>query len=67
MSEDEISLPEWGRPIGVSKDSAYKARRLGQIPSCVAIGGLFRVSDSDYAKGVGGARWLISIVSAVGS
>ena len=38
--EDEfVSVSEWGRRVGVSKDSAYKAARLGQIPGCFAIGG----------------------------
>jgi hypothetical protein len=67
MSEDEISIPKWGRRIGGSKDGAYKARRLGQIPGCVAIGRLFRVRDRDHARGVAGARRLTSSVSAVGS
>jgi hypothetical protein len=67
MSEDEISIPEWGRRIGVSKDSAEKARRLSQVRRCVAIDWLFRVSDTDHAKGVAGARRLMSILSAVGS
>ena len=36
--------PEWSRRVGVSKDSAYKAARLGQIPGCFAIGRLYRVN-----------------------
>ena len=46
MSEPEfINIPEWGRRLGVSKDSAYKAARLGQIPGCFAIGRLYRRQD----------------------
>lgn len=39
-----ISVPEWARRVGVSKDSAYKAARLGQIPGCFVIGRLYRVN-----------------------
>ena len=39
-----ISIPEWGRRVGISKDSAYKAARLGQIPGCFSIGRLYRVN-----------------------
>lgn len=48
MSTDAqfISIPEWGRRMGVSKDSAYKAARLGQMPGCFAIGWLHRVNWS---------------------
>jgi hypothetical protein len=47
MSEPEfISIPEWGRRMGISKDSAYKAARLGQIPGCFPIGRLYRVNWS---------------------
>jgi hypothetical protein len=30
--------------MGVSKESAYKAARLGRIPGCFAIGRLHRVN-----------------------
>ena len=45
-----ISIPEWGRRMGVSKDSAYKAARLGQIPGCFAIGRLYRVNWSAFVE-----------------
>jgi hypothetical protein len=45
MTEPEfISIPEWGRRMGVSKDSAYRAARMGEIPGCFAIGRLYRVN-----------------------
>lgn len=46
MTEDTefISVPEWGRRVGVSKDSAYKAARRGSIPGCFVIGRLYRVN-----------------------
>ena len=43
-SPEFIGIPEWSRRVGVSKDSAYKAARLGQIPGCFAIGRLYRVN-----------------------
>ena len=43
-----ISIPEWGRRMGLSKDSAYKAARLGEIPGCFAIGRLYRVNWSAF-------------------
>lgn len=45
-----ISIPEWGRRLGISKDSAYKAARLGQIPGCFAIGRLYRVNWSAFVE-----------------
>ena len=45
-----ISIPEWARRLGVSKDSAYKAARLGQIPGCFAIGRLYRVNWSAFVE-----------------
>jgi hypothetical protein len=45
-----ISIPEWSRRIGVSKESAHKAARLGVIPGCSAIGTSINVSTS---SGVG--------------
>ncbi len=45
-----ISVPEWGRRLGISKDSAYKAARLGQIPGCFAIGRLYRVNWSAFLQ-----------------
>ena len=51
MTEPEfINIPEWGRRLGVSKDSAYKAARLGQIPGCFAIGRLYRVNWSAFVE-----------------
>ena len=53
-----ISVPEWGRRVGVSKDSAYRAARLGQIPGCFAIGRLYRVNWSAFleSSGLGGGH-----------
>ena len=45
-----ISIPEWARRIGISKDSAYKAARIGQIPGCFAIGRLYRVNWSAFVE-----------------
>ena len=45
-----ISIPEWGRRLGISKDSAYKAARLGQIPGCFAVGRLYRVNWSAFVE-----------------
>ena len=45
-----ISIPEWGRRLGISKDSAYKAARLGQIPGCFSIGRLYRVNWSAFVE-----------------
>ena len=39
-----ISIPEWCRRVGVSKDSAYKAARSGRIPGCFVIGRLYRIN-----------------------
>ena len=43
-SAEFISIPEWCRRVGVSKDSAYKAARSGRIPGCFVIGRLYRVN-----------------------
>ena len=48
-----ISVPEWGRRVGVSKDSAYRAARLGQIAGCFAIGRLYRVNWSAFLESSG--------------
>jgi hypothetical protein len=45
-----ISIPEWGRRLGISKDSAYKAARLSQIPGCFAVGRLYRVNWSAFVE-----------------
>jgi len=45
-----ISVPEWARRVGVSKDSAYKAARLGEIPGCFAVGRLYRVNWSAFVE-----------------
>lgn len=51
MSAPEfITVPEWGRRLGISKDSAYKAARLGQVPGCFAIGRLYRVNWSAFVE-----------------
>ena len=43
-SAEFISIPEWCRRVGVSKDSAYKAARSGRIPGCFVIGRLYRIN-----------------------
>lgn len=50
-----ISIPEWARRMGVSKESAYKAPRTDQIPSCFAIGKLWRVNWSAFVERNGSA------------
>ena len=50
MEPDFISIPEWARRLSVSKDSAYKAARSGQIPGCFAIGRLYRVNWSEFVE-----------------
>ena len=45
-----ISIPEWGRRLGISKDSAYKAARLGQIPGCFNIGRLYRINWTAFVE-----------------
>ena len=62
-----ISIPEWGRRMGVSKDSAYRAARLGQIPGCFAIGRLYRVTWSAFVErsGLAGGQQPAEEVSGV--
>ena len=51
MTDPEfISISEWARRLEVSKDSAYKAARLGQIPGCFAIGRLYRVNWEAFVE-----------------
>ena len=45
-----ISIPEWSRRMGISKDSAYKAARLGEIPGCFSIGRLWRVNWTAFVE-----------------
>lgn len=54
----EFTASEWGRRVGISKDSAYEAARLGQIPGCFTIGRLYRVNWSTFVQrsGVGGGE-----------
>jgi hypothetical protein len=52
-----ISIPEWGRRLGISAESAYKAARLGQIPGCFNIGRLYRVNWSVF---VAATSWMRS-------
>ena len=33
-----ISVPEWGRRVGLSRNTAYRAARLGSIAGCIHIG-----------------------------
>jgi hypothetical protein len=62
-----ISIPEWGRRTGVSKDSAYKAARLGEIPGCFAIGRLYRVNWLAFVErsGLSGGHQLSEEVGGV--
>jgi excisionase family DNA binding protein len=62
-----ISIPEWGRRLGVSKDSAYRAARLGEIPGCFAIGRLYRVNWSAFVErsGLAGGHQLAEEVGRV--
>lgn len=54
MSDNEfIRVPERARRVGISKDSAYKAARLGQIPGCFAIGRLYRVNWPVFLRRAG--------------
>lgn len=50
IAPEYISVPEWARRLGISKDSAYKAARLGQIPGCFSIGRLYRVNWSAFVE-----------------
>ena len=62
-----ISIPEWGRRVGLSKDSAYKAARLGQIPGCFAVGRLYRVNWSAFVErsGLAGGQQAVEEVGGV--
>lgn len=33
-----ISIPEWGRRVGISRNAAYRAARLGVISGCIQVG-----------------------------
>ena len=44
MTPEFISIPEWARRLGISKETAYKSARMGQIPGCFAVGRLYRVN-----------------------
>lgn len=39
-----VTIPEWSRRVGVSRDSAYRAARNGEIPGCFSVGKLYRVN-----------------------
>jgi hypothetical protein len=62
-----ISIPEWGRRVGLSKDSAYKAARLGQIPGCFSVGRLHRVNWSAFVErsGLAGGEQVAEEVGSV--
>ena len=53
IDNEFISVPEWARRVGISKDSAYKAARLGQIPGCFVIGRLYRVNWPVFLRRAG--------------
>jgi excisionase family DNA binding protein len=45
-----ISLPEWAIRIGVSRDSAYRAARAGEIPGLFTVGKLRRVNWTAFLE-----------------
>ena len=48
-----ISVPELARRIDVSKESAYKAIRRGEIPGAFSVGRLMRVNWTAFIKSTG--------------
>lgn len=45
-----ISVPEFGKRLGISKDSAYKAARSGEIPGCFPVGRLYRINWTAFCE-----------------
>lgn len=66
-SPEFISVPEWGRRVRISKDSAYKAARTGSIPGCFAVGRLYRVNWSAFVErsGLAGGEQVADEVGGV--
>jgi excisionase family DNA binding protein len=48
-----ISVPELARRIDISKESAYKAIRRGDIPCAFTVGRLTRVNWTAFIKSTG--------------
>lgn len=48
-----ISVPEWGRRLGVSKEAAYAAGRRNEIPGLFRIGRLVRVNWRAFMTATG--------------
>jgi predicted DNA-binding transcriptional regulator AlpA len=44
LDNEFISVPEWARRVGCSKDSAYKAAMRAEIPGAFKIGRLVRIN-----------------------
>jgi predicted DNA-binding transcriptional regulator AlpA len=45
-----ISIPEWSRRLGCSRESGYRAARRGEIPGLFRIGRLKRVNWTLFLK-----------------
>ena len=51
MGEPEIiSIPEFTRRVGCSKETAYKSARGGEVPGTFGIGRLLRVNWSAFVS-----------------
>ena len=51
MGEPEIiSIPEFARRVGCSKETAYKSARRGEVPGTFGIGRLLRVNWSAFVR-----------------
>jgi predicted DNA-binding transcriptional regulator AlpA len=48
-----ISVPEWARRIDISKESAYKAVRRGEVPGAFVVGRLVRVNWTAFIQATG--------------
>jgi hypothetical protein len=45
-----ISIPEWGRRVGISRNAAYRAARLGSISGCIQVGKRYIVNWSAFVQ-----------------
>jgi excisionase family DNA binding protein len=48
-----ISVPELARRIDISKESAYKAVRRGEVPGAFVVGRLVRVNWTAFIQATG--------------
>jgi len=48
-----ITIPEWGRRIGISRASAYRAAAAGEIPGSFSVGKLVRVNWPKWLDATG--------------